>query len=65
MGFIPLDEAGALEGPVTTVPADDHARDAGLRGTIVLSSEGALSEVQVPEGKGPAGERLINLLRFN
>ena len=54
MGFIPLDEAGALEGPVTAIPADDHTAGAGLKGTIVLANEGALSEVQMPEGRGPA-----------
>ncbi|MBN1614579.1 MAG: 4'-phosphopantetheinyl transferase superfamily protein [Deltaproteobacteria bacterium] len=52
---MPLDEAVAPEGPVTAIPADKRAREAGLRGPIVLSREGALSEVQTPELRSSAG----------
>jgi 4'-phosphopantetheinyl transferase EntD len=55
MGLLPLDRASTLEGPATDIPADNRATGAGLKGTIVLSNEGALSEMRVPEAKGPAG----------
>jgi phosphopantetheinyl transferase len=47
VNFPKLDIAGALEGPVTAMPVDNHARNTGLRGTVVLSPDGALAELRM------------------